>query len=33
MKQLINFVIAEAQKTHFGKDKKLNFDLKNFLKI
>ena len=27
------FVIAEATKTHSGKDKKLNFDMKNFLKF
>ena len=27
------FVIAEATKTHSGKDKKLNFDIKNFLKF
>ena len=27
------FVIAEATKDHTGKDKKLNFDIKNFLKF
>ena len=27
------FVIAEATKTHSGQDKKLNFDIKNFLKF
>ena len=27
------FIIAEATKTHSGQDKKLNFDIKNFLKF
>ena len=27
------FIIAEATKNHAGKNKKLNFDIKNFLKF
>ena len=27
------FVISESTKTHQGKDKKINFDVKNFLKF
>ena len=27
------FIIAEATKTHSGEDKKLNFDIKKFLKF